>query len=410
MNLLPTNDSVPDTKIEKGHELSLAVTVTLIDPQTALCGRFRTELSELNRLAVEPNVSFEPSIIEAALETVAERVTPKFYAVRARCGALIAMFPLITVRSPIFDIRRLWRHEFPFSGAPLVHRDYVITAFIAFFRTLTEHAQQADVVEIPNIPLEGPLICGLRNAAQTLNIPTAVSNARLRPMFRVPSDFAAYERSALSGRRRRTLARLRRQLERLGDLQFIEARAQSECQKWFEEYIAIEQVSWKSKIGTTIDANSKRAEFHRRVVCALSEDDRYRIYALALNGTPIAVALGLGGPDNRTWLCKTTYDESYSHFSPGVQLILALGRALSQNRDCAWLDSCADADDSFVSTYWSERIRIGNVSINPRRNERRFATALKSVAAAKTARRKFTPIARTIIRKPILFFRQCLHG
>jgi hypothetical protein len=59
---------------------------------------------------------------------------------------------------------------------------------------------------------------------------------------------------------------------------------------------------------------------------------------------------------------KTTFDERYARYSPGVLLqrenLAILGRS-----DIAWSDSCAAADHPMIDHIWRERRAIGRISI-----------------------------------------------
>ena len=59
---------------------------------------------------------------------------------------------------------------------------------------------------------------------------------------------------------------------------------------------------------------------------------------------------------------KTAFDEDYSPYSPGFLLERAF---LAGRKDfgIGWCDSCAAADHDVMNRIWSERRRIGRVSI-----------------------------------------------
>ena len=75
---------------------------------------------------------------------------------------------------------------------------------------------------------------------------------------------------------------------------------------------------------------------------------------------------------------KTTYDETYARFSPGVLLqcenLLMLDRA-----DIAWTDSCAAQGHPMIDHIWRERRALGRISIGIGGKLRRglFARLLK---------------------------------
>ena len=59
---------------------------------------------------------------------------------------------------------------------------------------------------------------------------------------------------------------------------------------------------------------------------------------------------------------KTTYDERYARFSPGV-LLQRENLDLLAREDIAWSDSCAAADHPMIERIWREKRTIARISI-----------------------------------------------
>ena len=76
-----------------------------------------------------------------------------------------------------------------------------------------------------------------------------------------------------------------------------------------------------------------------------------------------------------TYSFKTTFDESYARFSPGV-LLQRENLALLARDGIEWADSCAAADHPMIDRIWREKRPIARVSIAIGGRARRAAAAL----------------------------------
>jgi hypothetical protein len=83
--------------------------------------------------------------------------------------------------------------------------------------------------------------------------------------------------------------------------------------------------------------------------------------AITLDGTPIAMLANFVTPPG-AYSFKTTYDERYARFSPGV-LLQRENLDLLAREDIAWADSCAAADHPMIERIWREKRTIVRVSI-----------------------------------------------
>ena len=59
---------------------------------------------------------------------------------------------------------------------------------------------------------------------------------------------------------------------------------------------------------------------------------------------------------------KTTFDENYSRYSPGV-LLQHENLAILEREEIAWSDSCAAANHPMIDHIWRERCAVGKFSI-----------------------------------------------
>jgi CelD/BcsL family acetyltransferase involved in cellulose biosynthesis len=85
------------------------------------------------------------------------------------------------------------------------------------------------------------------------------------------------------------------------------------------DVLRVERTSWKERQGTSIGAEPDAAGFYTRLARACSQRGTLRIEILTLDGRPVAHILGvsLAGV---YYALKTSYDEAYQAWSPGVVL------------------------------------------------------------------------------------------
>jgi hypothetical protein len=68
---------------------------------------------------------------------------------------------------------------------------------------------------------------------------------------------------------------------------------------------------------------------------------------------------------------KTSFDEEYARYSPGLLLQIE-NLALLGDPDIAWCDSCAAADHPMIERIWRDRREIVWLSIGMGRGPRRW--------------------------------------
>ncbi len=147
----------------------------------------------------------------------------------------------------------------------------------------------------------------------------AASGYRLaeRVMLRAPYlDIEGDHEAYLQARRRfaRDLDRRRRRLSELGAVAFDADGAT------LAELLALEAAGWKAARGTAIEARPSTRRFYAEVTAWAEARGSIRLFALRLDGRPLAALLGLeeGGVLH---LLKGAFDPAHAQASPG-QLVL----------------------------------------------------------------------------------------
>ena len=138
------------------------------------------------------------------------------------------------------------------------------------------------------------------------------------PYLDIDGDHEAYLK-----RRRRFAGDLRRRRRRLSELGVVTFDADGAT---LDELLALEAAGWKAARGTAIAARPSTRRFYAEVTAWAEARGSLRLFALRLDGRPLAALLGL--EEARVLhLLKGGFDPAYAAFSPGQ---LALGEAIAR--------------------------------------------------------------------------------
>ncbi len=188
-------------------------------------------------------------------------------------------------------------------------------------------------------------------------------------------DRTGYLQNALSAHRHRELRRTGRRLSDAGALLFTTASEPAAVASAAEDFFVLEARGWKGEAGTAAAHHDDVIGFIRMALPALAAEAKVAINRLLLDGHPIAAAITLFSGD-AAWYWKTTYDENFSRFAPGILLSAALTEELADNAAVARTNSCAAPGNTMLDPIWSERLTLCNrlIAVRP---EAPFARACR---------------------------------
>ena len=329
--------------------------------------------------AVEPNPFHESWYLLPALRALDPGESVKFLLFEVG-DVLVGMMPL--AREQRYYGRRIanlasWTHPNCFLGAPLVAPGFER----AFWRALLEWADhkcgKALFLHLTGLPLGGPLHHALADVVAETKRPAGLVFREERAKLVAGKSPEVYFTEALSGKKRKEL---RRQLARLaeeGEVNFVRQADGESLGEWTDQFLALEAAGWKGKAGSALAQQAATEALFRQSLEGAAAQGRLERLTLTLDGRPIAMLANFITPPG-AFSFKTTYDEAYSRFSPGVLLqcenLLMLDRA-----DIKWTDSCAAEGHPMIDHIWRERRALGRMSIGIGGKLRRsvFARLLK---------------------------------
>jgi CelD/BcsL family acetyltransferase involved in cellulose biosynthesis len=326
-------------------------------------GTLVEEWAGLATEAAEDNSFFLPDFALPAMRHLGGD-TVRLGTVRASDGRLIAVAPVRQTRlGRIERAMTVWSHNYGPLGVPLISRGDLDPAVAAFLDGAAPAQSRVSLV-LPDLPLDGPVAAAFVKAARQAGRPVNTISPHWRAMLLRPAAGPVDLRAALPTRRRKEYGRLRRRLDDLGSVTIETAYGASLVAARFEEFLTLEASGWKGRVGTALAARPPSAEFARLVMRNRAENGMARTVSLRLDDRPVAIVVCfVAGATAYSW--KIAYDERYSAYSPGAQLMLEAGERLFSDVAVKRIDSLADADHPMIDHLWQDRLAIGTLVIGP---------------------------------------------
>jgi CelD/BcsL family acetyltransferase involved in cellulose biosynthesis len=313
----------------------------------------------LSERAAEPNVFYDPAFALAAAPVLGARVQVALLWSRAQPRQLLGLFPIRRARpyGPLWPVATGWTHAFAPLGTPLVDRDFADRVIDAFLSGLAGADRGAPLVLWPCIPEHGAFAAALDRVLARRGSLSARFGGQNRAALAPAEERAGYLTRALSPRRRKELARLRRRLAVHGRLELATARTEAEVASSLSEFLSLEARGWKGRAGTAIASDPAIGRFVSSAIATLAAAAMVRIDRLRLEGQTLAASITLQHGDT-AWFWKIAFDEAYARCSPGVHLTIDLTAALLDDARITRVDSCAVERHPMIDHVWRERIAL----------------------------------------------------
>jgi CelD/BcsL family acetyltransferase involved in cellulose biosynthesis len=150
------------------------------------------------------------------------------------------------------------------------------------------------------------------------------------PVLDLRDGWDAVYRGKVSQKSRSLHGRRRRQLERLGRLEFTVARTPDELEPALEECFTLHEVRWSGRPDGSQFATQAGRRFHRAALRNLAPLDVLRIVTMRLDGRPIAFHYDFL-LEGRLYVHRLAFDPEYARQSPGLLTTLeTIGNAAEE--------------------------------------------------------------------------------
>jgi CelD/BcsL family acetyltransferase involved in cellulose biosynthesis len=352
--------------------------------ETPLWGEWESLVAE----AAEVNCFAEPWFIDASLRTIRRDREIRLLEVRRGAG-LIGVLPIapevLYGRLPVIFTQN-WCHHQMFLGTPLVRAGEETAFWTAVIETLDSAEWAWSFLHVHGLVEDGPVHRGLQSAAAKLGRSSPIVHRRLRAFLQSDLGPDAYYEAAVRQKKRKEIRRLRNRLAELGALSFRILDAENQIENWCDSYLAMEKAGWKGERGTALACQPHTEAYFREVVRAAWEAGWLQFLRLDLDERPLAMLVNLISPPG-SFSFKTSFDEEFARFSPGVLLQIENLRILERG-DIDWMDSCARDDHPMIDSLWMERRSVVRVTVPLKGARRRLVHgACRAVEFAASAAR-----------------------
>ena len=252
---------------------------------------------------------------------------------------MVALLPLYRRRLPLRGLGlSLWCAP-NVLGIPLVNAGVsvapVLTAAVDF---LSSRSRLPSVLTIPRAPLDGRLSDALDDAKPDWTPHWRTAQGVRCPMLK-RREVDNYLDTTMHGSRRQNLGNQRRRLERqLGPLQLV---THVQYHESVERFLVLEQAGWKGRANTAMLCQGSTANWFRQVCNAYGSQGRLRLVSLMAGSTTIAMKCDVSAGTGLFNL-KTTFDERFARFSPGVMLEIEAVTAFHNETGYAFMDAASN--------------------------------------------------------------------
>lgn len=281
-----------------------------------------------------------------------------------RGGVLAGLLPVVRKwrydRWPLPHLAG-WMHPNCFLGAPLVAAGDERAFWRALFAWADAHAGTALFLHLSALPLDGPLVDALFAEAGAQDRQAVIVQREQRALLSSPLSPEAYLEDAVAGKKRKEYRRQRARLAEQGRIAFERRDDDRGLAVWTDHFLALEHQGWKGRAGSALRCADGTELLFRDALRGAAERGLLERLTLSLDGRPIAMlASFMTAPGSFSY--KTTFDETYARYSPGVLLQLE-NLAVLDRAEIAWCDSCATAGHPMIDSLWTGRRPVGRVSI-----------------------------------------------
>jgi hypothetical protein len=321
----------------------------------------------LSQHASEPNAFYESWFLLPAMRNLDGGAKVQLFTLWQGTpfqSPLIGLMPLLNEASyagyPVTHCQN-WLHHNAFLGSPLVRSGLEENFWQQLFRVMDDQPTSAVFLHLNGLVIGGPLQIALQKECSKTGRQYAQVHSKARAFLDGGLSADAYFENSVRGKKRKELRRQKARLAEQGDMQFSRINDACGIDGWIDEFLNLETQGWKGKNSSALNCEPGTRDFFREALHAAAEHGRLERLELRLDNQPLAMLVNfLCAPGSFSF--KTTFDENYSRFSPGVLLQIE-NLDLLNREGIDWCDSCAAEGHPMIDSLWHGRRHIGRYSV-----------------------------------------------
>ncbi|MCW2308152.1 GNAT family N-acetyltransferase [Rhodobium gokarnense] len=380
----------PATEAAVRSRLADTAVVVEVRPMADL-DAFAAPLADLARRAVVANVFFEPVVLKAALAEARhpDRVFMVLAWADRQRAMLSGVWPIVLEPhhwGPSRPVWFTWKHDSGTRATPLIGPGAGPAVWAAMLDAIAATGRARHLVLPTMMDLSG-LLSDITHAADATRRRLCLLERHPHIVLGAISDGEAHLKSAMSARRRKRMVKNRDDLAALGRLEARVYERPGDVMVAFRRFVELEGAGWKGRRKGAILTKPDALRFFLRTVCDLAEAGQVRIDSLELDGAPLAMSI-VTRSGNAAFCWKTTYDEAYARFSPGMLVVMDVTRGIAADPGMAFADSCTDAGHPLMAHLWPETADSVDllVDLKPGASAAAFAAARATELGRRRAR------------------------
>jgi CelD/BcsL family acetyltransferase involved in cellulose biosynthesis len=350
---VPAQPRMSETPLLRSALVPAADAASLAPEWEALCGEL-----------LEENPFFAPGALIPALKAYGDD------RVRLACvwsgDALIALTPVAAKRFyaklPV-AYWATWTHPHCYYGAPLIRRGFEEEALDGLFALLCDGAEGRAFLRLARLDRDGAVLKAAQAAALRRNRVAYDAGAIARAALQAGASAEATLAVHVRKKKRKELARLRKRLEERGEVSLRLLSIEDDLRQWTEDFLALEDKSWKGAEGTSLKSDKRDAAWFRETLAGMDKKARLHFLRLDLDGKAIAMLATLIA-DGAAYSMKICHDPEYGRYSPGVMIEIEAMRSLLTRPDFRFADSCAAPDHAMINGLWRARRVITGLNVS----------------------------------------------
>lgn len=335
---------------------------------------------------LEDNIYSSPEFVLAGLRAYPARPFKLLFVYRVDRGSkrLIGCAPFeVSALQPQSRLRtvNLWGTPHSYLSQPLLHRDCAAQAVAALCAWFEDAVPSVDLVALPRMGVESATWDVVRRVLEARGNRPLIRHGFLRPILRRRGSFEEYLAS-LSAKRRKTYRRQWRKLHRTASVEVRLHRFLASESDWATRFMQMEAAGWKGQRGSALGCCPADTKFFSELTRAYS--DRADLFLSEVRVEGVAAAMSASLVEGTTMFgFKVAFDPAYGEYSPGLLNAVQEVRLFHESQELRLAESGANAE-SFIGSYWRERVPVAKVLLPSSRAGR---LALSSLDTAQRAKR-----------------------
>lgn len=313
--------------------------IELVDKHEA-AGISAEAWDELAERALQRNPFFERWYLLSALRWLGAEKQIRLVTVVER-GKLVALFPVEIVDSILVGrVIKVWKHIHCFLCTPLVSVSVDWRQIIG--AVLERQAAAVFVAADHGLDLSEISLRGYHELNE-------------RPSINAPVDWDLFT-SRFSSKRRKEYRRIARNISSLPGYEY-QANIHCGLVAEIRGFAELENLGWKGEQGGALLCRPREMRFYDELARKCEGTGILRFTRISINEEVIAISFAIYC-GSKVFELKTTFNERYKRFAPGIALELENIRNYERVQT-TFVDSCTSSDNFAIGKMWPDKILLG---------------------------------------------------